>query len=109
MLFRSQKSYVEQCLGKSKAPVIAATDYIKSFADQIAPFVPGAYTALGTDGFGRSDYRVKLRSHFEVDRHFIVVSALRSLADKKVVTRDVVAAAIEKYGINPDRPTPAHA
>ena len=108
-LEKPRKSYVEECLGKSKAPVIAATDYIKSFADQIAPFVPGAYTALGTDGFGRSDYRVKLRSHFEVDRHFIVVSALRSLADKKVVSRDVVAAAIEKYGINPDRPTPAHA
>ncbi|BBH17874.1 pyruvate dehydrogenase E1 component [Nocardioides baekrokdamisoli] len=108
-LEKPRKSYVEQSLGKSKAPVIAATDYMKSYADQISGFVPGSFTALGTDGFGRSDYRVKLRSHFEVDRYFIAVTALSNLADKRVVTRDVVAAAIEKYGINPDRPTPAHA
>ncbi|GAA3673501.1 pyruvate dehydrogenase (acetyl-transferring), homodimeric type [Nocardioides ginsengisoli] len=102
-------SYVAQCLGERKGPVVAATDYMKSYADQIRAFVPGSYTALGTDGFGRSDYRRNLRRHFEVDRHFIAVTALRRLADEGVVSADVVAEAIEKYGIDPDRPDPAHA
>jgi pyruvate dehydrogenase E1 component len=82
---------------------------MKAYADQIRAFVPGSYTALGTDGFGRSDYRRNLRRHFEVDRHFIAVTALRRLADEGVVTPDVVAEAIEKYGIDPDRADPAHA
>ena len=101
-------SYVEQCLAGRKGPVIAATDYMKSYADQIRGFVPGSYTALGTDGFGRSDYRRNLRHHFEVDRHFVAVTALRQLADQGVVKPEVVAQAIEKYGIDPDRPDPAH-
>ncbi|WP_460786718.1 pyruvate dehydrogenase (acetyl-transferring), homodimeric type [Nocardioides maradonensis] len=105
-------SYVEQCLAGRRGPVIAATDYMKSYADQIRAFVPGSYTALGTDGFGRSDYRRNLRSHFEVDRYFIAVTALRRLAEDPSVTAvsaDVVAQAIEKYGIDPDRADPAHA
>ncbi|TIC83239.1 pyruvate dehydrogenase (acetyl-transferring), homodimeric type [Nocardioides sp. GY 10113] len=102
-------SYVEQCLGDTAGPVVAATDYMKSYADQIRAFVPGSYTALGTDGFGRSDYRRNLRRHFEVDRHFIAVTALRRLADAGVVTTATVAEAIEKYGIDPDRLDPAQA
>ncbi|TWG98519.1 pyruvate dehydrogenase E1 component [Nocardioides sp. J9] len=100
-------SYVEVCLGGTSGPVVAATDYMKAYADQIGAFVPGSYTALGTDGFGRSDYRRNLRRHFEVDRHFIAVTALRRLAEEGTVTADVVAEAIEKYGIDPDRPDPA--
>ncbi|WP_067435505.1 pyruvate dehydrogenase (acetyl-transferring), homodimeric type [Nocardioides jensenii] len=108
-LEEQRTSYVEECLGDARIPVVAATDYMKSFADQIARFVPGSYTALGTDGFGRSDYRRNLRSHFEVDRHHITVAALSSLAADGKVSRDVVAQAIEKYGIDPNRPDPAHA
>ncbi|WP_028659337.1 pyruvate dehydrogenase (acetyl-transferring), homodimeric type [Nocardioides insulae] len=101
--------YVAQCLGTKSTPVVAATDYMKSYADQISTFVPGRFTSLGTDGFGRSDYRRNLRRHFEVDRHFIAVAALRSLAAEGVVTAEVVAQAIEKYGIDPDRHDPANA
>jgi pyruvate dehydrogenase E1 component len=101
-------SYVEQCLAGRKGPVVAATDYMKSYADQIRAFVPGSYTALGTDGFGRSDYRRNLRRHFEVDRHFVAVTALRRLAAQGVVKPEVVAQAIEKYGIDPDLADPAH-
>ncbi|GAB2972662.1 pyruvate dehydrogenase (acetyl-transferring), homodimeric type [Nocardioides montaniterrae] len=104
-----RSSYVASCLEGRRGPVIAATDYIKSYADQIRAFVPGSFTALGTDGFGRSDYRINLRRHFEVDRHFVVVTALQRLADEGAVERAVVAEAIEKYGIDPDRPTPATA
>ncbi|MDO7868360.1 pyruvate dehydrogenase (acetyl-transferring), homodimeric type [Nocardioides jiangxiensis] len=99
--------YVAQALAGRKGPVIAATDYMKSYADQIRAFVPGSFTALGTDGFGRSDFRVNLRRHFEVDRHFVAVSALQRLADEGAVERSVVAEAITKYGIDPDRPAPA--
>ncbi|MDQ6524990.1 pyruvate dehydrogenase (acetyl-transferring), homodimeric type [Nocardioides sp. LHD-245] len=102
-------SYVAACLEGRGGPVVAATDYMKAYADQIRAFVPGSYTALGTDGFGRSDYRRNLRRHFEVDRHFIAVTALRRLADEGTVAPAVVAQAIEKYGIDPDRADPAHA
>jgi pyruvate dehydrogenase E1 component len=82
---------------------------MKAYADQIRAFVPRTYVALGTDGFGRSDYRRNLRRHFEVDRHFIAVAALRRLADEGTVAPDVVAQAIERYGIDPDRTDPVHA
>ncbi|GAA4815430.1 pyruvate dehydrogenase (acetyl-transferring), homodimeric type [Nocardioides caeni] len=108
-LEEQRTSYVAQCLGEKPVPVVASTDYMKSYADQIRPFVPGRYTVLGTDGFGRSDYRRNLRHHFEVDRHHVVVAALSSLAAEGTVSGDVVAQAIEKYGIDPDRPDPAHA
>ncbi len=107
-LEEARTPYVTTLLEGRTGPVVAATDYMKAFADQIRAFVPGRYTALGTDGFGRSDYRRNLRRHFEVDRYFIAVSALRSLAEDGVVSHDVVAQAIEKYDIDPDRPDPAH-
>src|SRR3954451_14314534 len=100
-------SYVEQCLTGRDGPVVASTDYIRTFAEQIRPFVRGRrYEVLGADGFGRSDYRVKLRRFFEVDRHHVAVAALRALADDGEVDREKVAQAIERYGIDPDAPPP---
>jgi pyruvate dehydrogenase E1 component len=99
-------SYAEQCLGKRKGPVIAATDYIKSYADQIRAFLPGNYKVLGTDGFGRSDTRKKLRHFFEVDRYYIAVAALKALADEGTVAMSEVSKALKLYNINPDKPNP---
>ena len=82
-----RKSYVEECLDGREGPVIASTDYMRAFAEQIRPFVPQRYVCLGTDGFGRSDYRVALRKFFEVNRHYVVVAALKSLADEGVVPK----------------------
>ena len=103
----SRRSHVETCLDKAGGPVIASTDYMKLLADQIRPFVPGRYRVLGTDGFGRSDYRRKLRSFFEVDRFHVVVAALKALSEEGTVPASVVADALRKYGIDPDRPNPA--
>ena len=103
---KPRRSYVETCLAGQSGPVVAATDYIKTYADQIRPFVPGRYTVLGTDGFGRSDYRRALRSFFEVDRHHVAVAALHSLAQDGAVATSVVADAIRRYGIDPDKPDP---
>ena len=103
-------AYVTQCVeSRGETPVIASTDYMKLFADQIRPFIPGPYRVLGTDGFGRSDYRRKLRSHFEVDRHFVAIAALKTLADQNKIPSTKIAEAIKKYGIDPDKPSPAKA
>ena len=99
-------SYVEQCLKDTQGPVIASTDYVRGFADQIRPYVPRRYTVLGTDGFGRSDTREKLRHFFEVDRHWVVLASLLSLADDGAIERAKVAEAIQKYGIDVDKPNP---
>ncbi|MDF2739526.1 MAG: pyruvate dehydrogenase (acetyl-transferring), homodimeric type [Actinomycetia bacterium] len=104
---KPRRSYVETCLAGQTGPVIAATDYIKAYADQIRPFVPGRYTVLGTDGFGRSDYRRALRSFFEVDRHHVAVAALHSLALEGAVPAGKVADAIKRYGIDPETPDPS--
>jgi pyruvate dehydrogenase E1 component len=103
----SRRSHVETCLDKAGGPVVASTDYMKLLADQIRPFVPGRYRVLGTDGFGRSDYRRKLRSFFEVDRFHVAVAALKALSEEGTVPASVVADALRKYGIDPDRPNPA--
>jgi pyruvate dehydrogenase E1 component len=100
--------WVTQCLGGRTGPVIASTDYIKAFADQIRAFVPARYRVLGTDGFGRSDYRRKLRSFFEVDRHFVALAALQSLAAEGAVPPATCADAIKRYQIDPERRNPAH-
>ena len=99
-------SYAEQCLGEGGGPVVASTDYIKVIPDGIRPFVPARFTALGTDGFGRSDYRRRLRSFFEVDRHHVAVAALKALADDQLLATREVNEAIHRYGIDPDRPSP---
>ena len=102
-----RKSYVEQCLAGREGPAIASTDYMKAFADGIRAYVPGRYKVLGTDGFGRSDYRRKLRDFFEVDRHYVAVAALQALAQDGTVEAKLAADAIRKFGINPERPSPA--
>ncbi|WP_374326959.1 pyruvate dehydrogenase (acetyl-transferring), homodimeric type [Azonexus sp.] len=99
-------SHVEQKLAGSHGPVIAATDYVKLFAEQIRPFVKRNYVTLGTDGFGRSDTRAKLRHHFEVCHHWIVLAALKALADDGAIARDTVAAALVKYELDPNKPNP---
>ena len=99
-------AYVTRCLEGHSGPVIASTDYMKSYPDQIRPWVPGRFSVLGTDGFGRSDTREKLRHFFEVDRHWITVAALKALADDKVVSPKVVSQAIETYGLDPEKADP---
>jgi pyruvate dehydrogenase E1 component len=105
---QSRVPYVTQCLEKSAGPVIAASDYMKTFADQIRPFIPKGrvYKVLGTDGFGRSDSRAKLRHFFEVNRYFIAIAALKALADGGELKAKTVAEAIKKYGIDPNKPDP---
>ena len=100
--------YVTQSLQGRAGPVIAASDYIKTFADQIRPFVPKdrAYRVLGTDGFGRSDSRAKLRHFFEVNRHFVAIAALKALADQGEIKPKTVADALKKYGIDPEKADP---
>ena len=99
-------SLVEKYLGPRQGPVVAASDYIRLHADQIRPFVPHAYHVLGTDGFGRSDTRAKLREFFEVDRHWVVVAALKALADEGEIPAASVAKALARYGIDTKKPNP---
>ena len=101
-----RKSYVEQCLAGRNGPVIASTDYMRAFAEQIRPYVPTRFVCLGTDGFGRSDYRKALRKFFEVDRHYVAVAALKALADDNGLPTKQVEEAIAKYGIDVERPPP---
>jgi pyruvate dehydrogenase E1 component len=101
----AKQAYVEQQLG-DRGPVIAATDYMRAFADQIRPWVKGSYGVLGTDGFGRSDYRVALRKFFEIDRHHVAVAALYQLAQDGEIDAKVVADAIAKYDIDVDGAAP---
>jgi pyruvate dehydrogenase E1 component len=104
---KPREAYVSQCLNRAPGPVVAATDYMKTFADQIRPFIFKQYIVLGTDGFGRSDTREKLRSFFEVDRYYVTVAALKALADEGTIPASTVTKAIKKYGIDPERPNPA--
>ena len=100
-------SYVEQCLRDREGPMVAATDYMRVYADQIRGFVPGKhYVTLGTDGFGRSDTRKALRRFFEVDRNYVSVAALKALADTEAVPRKKVSEAIAKYGVDPEKAVP---
>ena len=104
-------SFVAQQLEKHSGPVVASTDYMKAYAEQIRPFVPKGrtYKVLGTDGFGRSDFRTKLREHFEVNRHFIVVAALKALSEEGTLPVAKVLEAIKKYGIKVDKVNPLYA
>ncbi len=101
-----RESFVAQKLKGVRGPVIASTDYIRAFAEQIRPFVPRRYVVLGTDGFGRSDTREKLRHFFEVDRYWVTVAALKALADEGAIGREKVAEAIKKYNLDPNKPNP---
>ncbi|QNB06656.1 pyruvate dehydrogenase (acetyl-transferring), homodimeric type [Herbaspirillum frisingense] len=104
----AKKSYFEQSLEGSEGPIVVSTDYMRTYAEQVRAFVPKgrSYKVLGTDGYGRSDTRAKLREFFEVNRHFVAVAALKSLADEGKIKPEVVAQAIAKYGIDPNKPNP---
>jgi pyruvate dehydrogenase E1 component len=99
--------YVERCLAARSGPIVASSDYMAAVADQIRAWVPGRYTVLGTDGFGRSDTRRKLRRFFEVDRYATCVAALWTLAEEGGIERERVQEAIRKYGVDPDKIDPA--
>jgi pyruvate dehydrogenase E1 component len=108
---KAKVPYVTKLLEKSSGPIVASSDYVKLFADQIRPFIPKGrtYSVLGTDGFGRSDFRAKLREHFEVDRHFVVLATLKALVEEGTMDAKVVSQAIKKYNINSDKKNPAYA
>ncbi|CAH0441730.1 MULTISPECIES: pyruvate dehydrogenase (acetyl-transferring), homodimeric type [Ralstonia solanacearum species complex] len=101
-----RESHVEKMLKGVRGPVIASTDYVRTFAEQIRAFVPRRYVVLGTDGFGRSDTREKLRHFFEVDRYWVTVASLKALADEGVLPREKVAEALKKYNLDPNKPNP---
>jgi pyruvate dehydrogenase E1 component len=103
---KPRKPYVTECLEKHAGPVIASTDYMRSFADQIRPYVDRQFVVLGTDGYGRSDTRENLRRFFEVDRYYVTVAALKALADEGQIEAKKVDEAIRKYGIDPEKPNP---
>lgn len=100
--------YITECLKDTAGPIVVSTDYMRTYAEQVRAFIPKerSYKVLGTDGFGRSDSRAKLREFFEVNRYFVTVAALKSLADEGAISASVVAQAIEKYGIDPNKPNP---
>jgi pyruvate dehydrogenase E1 component len=104
-----KRSFVEECLADQPGVVIASTDYIRNYCEQIRPWIKAPYTVLGTDGFGRSDNRPRLRSHFEVDRYHVVVATLNTLAEQGEIGFDVVDKAIKKYSINADAINPIKA
>jgi pyruvate dehydrogenase E1 component len=98
--------YIAAAMSGHRGPIVAATDYLKSYADQIRPFVDRRFHALGTDGFGRSDYRRKLRDFFEIDARWIALAALNALAADGTIERRVVAEAVKTLGIDPNKPDP---
>jgi pyruvate dehydrogenase E1 component len=101
-----QQNYVQRTLAGREGPFIAATDYMKTVADQIRQWVPGPYTVLGTDGFGRSDSRAELRRFFEVDRHYVTVASLKALADAGKIDKHTVSGAMQAFGIDPEKSNP---
>jgi pyruvate dehydrogenase E1 component len=103
---KPQESYVSQVLSKRRGPVVSASDYMKNYANQIRKWVPQDYHVLGTDGFGRSDSRAQLRHFFEVDRKWVTIAALKALADEGTIEAKVVTQAIEKFGLDINKPNP---
>jgi pyruvate dehydrogenase E1 component len=101
-----RRAFVSDRLSERSGPVIASTDYIRTFADQIRQWVPGRYHVLGTDGYGRSDSRRALRRFFEVDRHYVTIAALKGLADEGAIERARVQEAIDRYEIDADAAMP---
>ena len=101
-----KKSHLEVCLSKNSVPTVAVSDYVKMVSEQIGPYVPGPYYALGTDGFGRSETRDALRRFFEVDRYYIVLTAIRSLANEKKIDMKMVEKVMARYKLDPEKPNP---
>ena len=106
---KAKVPYITQVLADAKGPFIAATDYIRDYANRVREYVPGDFHVLGTDGFGRSDTREQLRKFFEVNRHYVVVEALKGLAKQGQIKPDVVQQAIDKYGLDAEKTYPVHA
>ena len=102
----NKKSYLEKCIANDKIPTVAVSDYIKMVGEQISSYTPGAYYALGTDGFGRSDTRENLRHFFEVDRYYITLNVIRALIKNKELDAATANSVIDKYNIDPDKPNP---
>ena len=103
---KPEKSYVEKCLSKKEGPIIAASDYMRSYADQIRPYISKAFYSFGTDGYGRSDSRKNLRKFFEVDKEHIVTYTLSALAKEQLVPSKYADEAIKKYKIDKNKPIP---
>jgi len=101
-----KKTHLQQKLAGNEGPVVAATDYIRMFPEQVRSQLDRTYITLGTDGFGRSDTREKLRHFFEVDRYWVTLAALKALADDGLIDRAKVAAALVKYELDPNKPNP---
>jgi pyruvate dehydrogenase E1 component len=99
-------AYVTECLKDRQGPVVASTDYMRLYADQLREYIPHRYKVLGTDGYGRSDTRNKLREFFEVNRYYVTVAALKALQEEGKVEAAVVAKAMKKFNINPEKPAP---
>ena len=103
---KAKRSHIEKSLNNNSVPTIAVSDYVKMSSEQISPYVSGSFYSLGTDGFGRSDTRENLRHFFEVDRYYIVLTAIRALADQGDLEMKVVNDVISKYNIDPNKPNP---
>jgi pyruvate dehydrogenase E1 component len=101
-----KKSYIETLLAKEQGTFVAVSDNIRTVSDQIAPWVPGGLFTLGTDGFGRSDTRARLRRYFAVDAESTVIGTLYALAEKNLISRDIVAQAIKDLGVDPEKMQP---
>jgi pyruvate dehydrogenase E1 component len=99
-------AYLTETLSDTQGPFIISTDYVKTYTEQLRPYIPGPYTVLGTDGFGRSDSRSKLRAFFEVNRYYVAVAALRALAERGDIATSVVVDAIKKYELDVDKADP---
>jgi len=103
---KPEKSYVEKCLGKREGIIIAASDYIRTYTDQIRPYLSKPFYSFGTDGYGRSDSRKKLRKFFEVDKEYIVTYTLSALAKEQLIPSKYAEKAIRKYKIDKNKPIP---
>ncbi len=103
---KQKVSIIQEIISDQESPIVASTDYMKSYAEQIANFIPNKFISLGTDGYGRSDSREALRSFFEVDRYYIVIASLKALVDSKKIDKDMLTKAIKKYKINSNKPNP---
>jgi len=105
---KAKTSYITEQLKGDSAPIVASTDYMKAYAEQMRAYIDQPFYVLGTDGFGRSDSRAALRHFFEVDRNFVVISALKALADQGKIKSTVVDKAIKTFGIDPEKPNPLY-
>ena len=103
---KQKVSIIQEIISDQESTIVASTDYMKSYAEQIANFIPNKFISLGTDGYGRSDSREALRSFFEVDRYYIVIASLKALVDSKKIDKDMLTKAIKKYKINSNKPNP---